>query len=102
MRSPRLFLPLLLALALLSAQQEGVEHALIHGFEQQSQKDKQAPHSNTCDKCNTYAQLGSALNPGNFNFVAAQASAESIRPFSPFFRTIHSLTAVARGPPAIL
>jgi hypothetical protein len=102
MRLSRFFLPVLFAFALLSAQQVGAEHALSHAFEEQSQKDKQAPHSNTCEKCATYAQLGSALSVGNYDFSLPQASDEVVRHYTSTFHHFNNLVADARGPPAHL
>jgi hypothetical protein len=62
------FLRVFFTLALLSTPQIGAEHALSHAFEEQSQKDNQAPHSAACEKCATYVQLGSALSVGDSDF----------------------------------
>ena len=60
MRYPRAFFPLLLALILLFAQQAGVIHALSHTLAEQSQQNKQLPHSPAaCGQCAAYTQLGS-------------------------------------------
>ena len=59
---PLLFL--LLAFALLFAQQGAAIHALSHLAEQlpsQSRQDKQLPHSPACDKCVAYTGVGSAV-----------------------------------------
>ncbi len=102
MRLSRFFLPVLFAFALLSAQQVGAAHALSHAFEEQSQKGKQAPHSQACEKCATYAQLGSALSVGNYDFSLPQTSDEVVQHCTVTFRHFDILVADARGPPAPL
>jgi hypothetical protein len=102
MRFSRFFLPVLFAFTLLSAQQVGAAHALSHAFEEQSQKDKQAPHSTACEKCATYAQLGSALSVGDYDFALPQVSDEAVRHFADSFHYFHILAADARGPPYLL
>ena len=102
--SRTIFLPLLLALALLFAQQAGAAHALHHALENltQQQEDKQAPHSNTCEQCATYAQLGSALNVGAYNFTPLLVSDETVQQRTTSFLSAHTSPAVARGPPQSL
>lgn len=99
--SRTIFFPLLLALALLFAQQVGAAHALHHALEDltQQQEDKQAPHSNTCEQCAAYAQLGSALNVGTYDFVPLPVSDEAVQHRSISIRSTHTLPAAARGPP---
>jgi len=99
--SRTIFFPLLLALALLFAQQAGAAHALHHALENlsQQQEDKQAPHSNTCEQCAAYAQLGSALNVGAYDFTPLLVSGETIQHRTISFRSISILAATARGPP---
>jgi len=93
---------LLLALVLLFAQQGGTLHTLGHVFADQNkqQQHKQAPHTNDCEQCTTYAQLGSALNNGFMSFELGlsliQLSAHNSSPL--LIR--HSLPVFARGPPA--
>jgi hypothetical protein len=101
MKLSRLFLPISLAFALLFAQQVGAEHTLSHVFEEQSQKDKQAPHSTACEKCDAYAQLGSALTVGAYVLPLPHASVEEVRHFADSFHYFHILAAAARGPPSL-
>ena len=99
----RLFFPLLFALALLTAQQGGAAHALSHALEhlsEQTQKDKQVPHHHACEKCATFAQLSSAPTMGAQDFALAAVSGVTIQHHAITFRFVHTLTAVARGPPA--
>lgn len=58
---PLLFL--LLAFALLFAQQGAARHALSHLAEAhpQSQQGKHLPHSSACDKCVVYADIGGVV-----------------------------------------
>lgn len=96
------FFPLLLVFALLFAQQAGAAHALHHALENLTppqQEDKQAPHSNACEQCATYTQLGSALNVGAYDFTPLVVSGETIQHRTTSFNSIHALAAVARGPP---
>jgi hypothetical protein len=101
--SRAIFFPLLLAFALLFAQQAGATHALHHAFEDltQHQEDKQAPHSNTCEQCAACAQLGSALNVGVYNFIPLLVPGESFQQSTVSLRSIKILAAAARGPPQL-
>lgn len=65
---PDFFLRVYFTLALLSTPQIGAEHALSPVFEEQTQKDNQAPHSAACEKCAMYFQLGSTLCIGDSDF----------------------------------
>ena len=100
--SRTLFFPLLLAVALLFAQQVGAAHALHHALENfaQQQEDKQTPHSDTCEQCAAYAQLGSALSVGAYDFTPLLVSDETISDFTAAFRFLSVPAAAARGPPA--
>ncbi|MFZ2301281.1 MAG: hypothetical protein WAW10_05335 [Gallionella sp.] len=62
----RHFFLLLLTFVLLFAQQAGAAHALHHALEDltQQQEDQQTPHTDNCEKCAVYVQLGNALNIG--------------------------------------
>ena len=67
----RFFYTLLLALALLFAQQGAALHALSHladGVPEHSQQEKHLPHSPACDKCVAYAGVGSAAFSAPFTF----------------------------------
>jgi uncharacterized membrane protein len=101
MKLSRLFLPVSLAFALLFAQQVGAEHSLSHALEELSQKDKQAPHSRACDKCDAYAQLGSALTVGAYVLPLPPALVEEVRHFADSIHYFHILAAAARGPPSL-
>jgi len=92
---------LFLALSLLFAQQVGVAHALHHALENlaQQQEDKQSPTSNGCEKCDAYAQLGSALNVGTYDLVLLRVSNEIVEPRFISSRSIPTLASSARGPP---
>jgi len=61
---PRTVLHVWLALLLLFAQQGAVLHALSHvpgPAPTQSQPDQPLPHSQACDKCVVYGQLGAGV-----------------------------------------
>lgn len=97
------FLPLIFfSFALLSAQQLGASHALNHALAEQAEKSKQAPHSPACERCEIYAQLGSALTAELFEFAPPIFSSAAIQHSAIDFQSIHTLVAVARGPPALL
>jgi hypothetical protein len=104
MKSTRLVLPLLCIFSLLFAQQAGAAHAVHHAFEDltHQQGDKQTPHSDACEQCANYAQLGSALNVGTLDFTPPIVSGEIIQHRFVVFRSIHVFAAVARGPPSFL
>lgn len=95
------FFPIFLAFILLFAQQTGAAHTFHHALEDlsQQQNDKQAPHSDACEQCAAYVQLGSALNVGAYDFTLRTASAETQKHLSITFRCIHVLAATARAPP---
>lgn len=102
MKISRLFLPLFFAFALLSAQQAGAAHALSHALEQSQQQDKQAPHSTVCEKCENFAQLGNALNAGNYDVALLTATSEAVAYFALTAPSLDSPPASARGPPVTL
>ena len=104
MKTSHAFFPLLLAFALLFAQQAGVMHTLSHALAQQKQdsQDKQSSHYPACEQCAVYTQLGSALNGAVslllvIAVIAAAASSTIVT-----LRSTQPLTVVARGPPAFL
>jgi hypothetical protein len=100
MKLSRLLLPLLFVLSLLTAQQVGAAHTLRHTLAEQSQQDKHAPHSPACEKCENYAQLGSALNVASFDFTPLLGHAATVPQAIVRFRSFQTPAAVARGPPA--
>jgi hypothetical protein len=103
MKFTRPYLPFFLAFVLLFAQQAGAAHAVGHAFEDITQhQDKQAPHSEACEKCATYAQWGSALTATPIDFTPPQIPGIAIQLFTASFLTTHLLAAVARGPPSVL
>ena len=92
----------LFALALLFAQQGAALHTLRHVFAEQVQsQDKQIPHTQDCEQCTTYAQLGSALNNHHFSFDFYLPLAATLAANSFAFLTQHTVTATARGPPVL-
>lgn len=102
MPSLRFIYLFLFALALLFAQQGAALHTLRHVFaEQEQSQDKQIPHTQDCEQCTTYTQLGSALNNHHFSFDFYLPVASSYTAHSVAFLTHHSVTATARGPPSL-
>lgn len=104
MKSFRFFLPLFFSFVLLFAQQAGVAHTVHHAFEDltQHQDGKQAPNSSSCEKCADYAQLGSALSVGGYDFIPLIVSDEAVLAPTFSFHSLHVLAAAARGPPSFL
>jgi hypothetical protein len=104
MKSTRPLLILLCIFSLLFAQQAGAAHAVHHAFEDltHQQEDKQTPHSDACEQCANYMQLGSALNVGAYEFTPPVESGEAIEHRTIAFRSIPVLAAAARGPPSFL
>jgi hypothetical protein len=102
MKPSRLFLPLVVALSLLSAQQVGAAHTIRHALQQLGHQDQDASHSGACEKCENYFQLGSALGVGLYTPPLLDAPAESGTPFVEHFTSLAPPAAAARGPPASL
>lgn len=102
MQPVRFLLPLLFAFTLLFAQQGAAMHALGHILAEQAQQDKQAPHSPACEQCTAYAQLSGTLGSSAHSFILVAVSGQTAQHDVTAFRSIHTLAAVARGPPAFL
>ena len=102
MKLKRVFLPALLALALLFSQHGGIAHAFTHALTGQSNQNKHPPQSPACELCAVYAQLGSALSSvvGAALLIASPAAAIGCDTFA--FHSILPPAAIARGPPAQL
>lgn len=98
----RPFYPLLLAFALLFAQQGATLHTLRHVFaEHTQQQNKQLPHTGDCEQCTTYAQLASALNNGYLTFDFCTSLIHVYAQSAVTHLSQHSITASARGPPTL-
>lgn len=96
----RFILPLFFAFVLLLAQQGGVAHTLRHALaEQTQQQDKKTPHSNECEQCTSYTQLGNALNSSLFSFELLASLTQELAQHHVAVHTQQTLTATARGPP---
>ena len=103
MQLPRaVLLHLFMAFVLLFAQQAGAAHALHHALEDAAQHDKNVPHSDACEQCADYAQLGNALGTNGFELPPALAANEAIQPFAPALHFPPILVATARAPPFLL
>lgn len=99
----RTLLFLLLAFALLFAQQGAAIHALSHLNEPtHSQQDKQLPHSPACDKCVVYAGVGTALAPGALAMPAAVAHIPHLALTPPALLSRPAPLYLARAPPALV
>ncbi|BCB25208.1 hypothetical protein SKTS_00940 [Sulfurimicrobium lacus] len=101
----RLLSFLLLAFALLFAQQGAAMHALSHLTEPlpgHSQQDKQLPHSPACEKCVAYAGVGSAVAVSGLSLPPA-AVAATLLEFEPGCRLPQSVRHYySRAPPSIV
>ncbi len=101
--SRAIFFPLLLAFALLFAQQAGAAHSLRHDLKDlKQQDDKQAPHSDSCEMCADYVHLGSTLSVGSYDFIPLVVSDETIQHSTIAFCFTPVPAATARGPPVQL
>lgn len=101
----RLLVFLLLAFALLFAQQGAAVHALSHLAELlpgHSQQDKQLPHSPACEKCVVYAGVGSAVAASGLNLPPAAVAAAHLE-FETSGRLPHSVRHyLSRAPPFLV
>jgi len=103
----RRFLPLIISLSLLVAQQGGATHALRHALsnlseqQQHQHQDKQCGRPHAYEKCATFAQLDSAPIMPMHVFKLIATSSEAIQHHAINLRFVYALTAVARGPPAV-
>lgn len=94
----RFWLPVLLALALLSGQHAGIIHAFNHALA--GQPDNQhLPQSPACEQCAVYAQLGSAIGSVSSVLLLLAAIAAAPGCGRIFFHSILLPAASARGPP---
>ncbi|MEO1767359.1 hypothetical protein [Thiobacter aerophilum] len=97
----RIWLSLLLAAALLFAQQGGFVHALSHLHGSRAPAEKQLPHSPACEQCVAHAPLGAGLTPQPLLFAPASpvplAVPAPAQGFSPRFFT----ATRSRAPPVL-
>jgi hypothetical protein len=102
MAAKRALTHLLLAFALLLAQQVTLAHATTHLAQPPANQDKQLPHHKVCDQCMLSAQFGSALVGKTLTFDPPRGVA-CLPPEDP--RVVHRSTLRAfrsRAPPASL
>ncbi|HQS57164.1 MAG TPA: hypothetical protein PLU16_05525 [Gallionellaceae bacterium] len=99
----RFIQPVFFAFVLLLAQQGGILHALQHVLAEQSQQqqDKQTPHSNACEQCTSYSQLGNALNSSHLTFDLLASLTQELAQHHVAVHAQQTLTATARGPPSL-
>ena len=98
----QLLLFLLLAFALLFAQQGAAIHALSHLSEQlpsQSQQDKQLPHSPSCDKCVAYTGVDSTLAASGLSLALCATTPDhfQVKPAAQRLQLVHHYHS--RAPP---
>lgn len=100
----RLFLVLSLAFLFGLGQQGAAVHAISHFADEQSQsrQDNKAHHAAFCDKCVTYASLGSAVGSNSVAF-APQTNHQSHNIECGTLRFVdHAHHYAARGPPSLV
>lgn len=92
----------LLALALLLAQQGAVWHALSHlrAAPSPSQQDKQLPHSETCAQCMAFAHIGAAATSTIPPFALPDPAPAQPLAIRVVFRATHNAHYLSRAPPA--
>lgn len=98
----RKLLFLLLAFALLFAQQGAAIHALSHLSEplpNHSQQDKHLPHSPACDKCVVYAGIGSAVAASKLIIPSDTLHALPVAAIQPALLSQPTRLYLARAPP---
>lgn len=112
--SKHTFFSFLLVFVLLFAQQGGIEHALLHALEnntqpqeqsqpqKQSQPEQQMPHSKFCAQCAAYAQSGNALSGLTSLDALPSVQAPVVQHYRTTFYSTSLQAAFARGPPALL
>jgi hypothetical protein len=95
----RIVSTVLLALALLLAQQGAVWHSLSH-LRAPSQQDKQLPHSDTCAQCLAFAHIGAAVSSTVPPFVLPDPAPAQPLAVRLVFRARHTPQYLSRAPPA--
>lgn len=99
----RLFLVFTLAFLFGLGQQGAAVHAISHFAEEQGQtQDNKAAHGSFCDKCVTYAALGSAVGVGHFSFVLPTAPQTPTSAASISRRADPTSSYAARAPPTLV
>ena len=97
----RLFLVLTLVTAFALGQQGAAVHAISHiaDEQEQSQQQKHLPHSQSCEKCAAYAQLGSAVGVEH-QLLLSKAEQQIIAPeHGAHHASLHTSPYAARAPP---
>ena len=89
----------LLALALLLAQQGAVWHSLSHLRAAPSQQDKQLPHSETCAQCMAFAHIGAAAASTIPPFALPDPAPAQPLAVRVVFRATHNAYYLSRAPP---
>lgn len=96
---------LLLAFALLFAQQGAALHALSHLGEPlptQSQQDKHLPHSQACEKCVVYAGVGSAVGASALTLPSCSVVAAHLASAATAFQPQATQPYLSRAPPSLV
>jgi len=99
----RVFLVLTLALLFGLGQQGAAVHAISHlaDWQQNQQQPDKGQHETTCDKCVTYAQLGSAVGSQHFALPTPQHSYHRHAPRAMRAGFSSSYSYSARAPPTL-
>lgn len=96
----RIVSTVLLALALLLAQQGAVWHSLSHlRAPSPSQQDKQLPHSDTCAQCLAFAHMGAGVSSSIPPFALPDAAPAQPLAVRLVFRATHTPQYLSRVPP---
>ncbi len=102
MLTRRFYSALFFAVAVFFAQQGSALHALRHAMAEQVQKqNKQAPTTHDCEQCLCFSQIGGALGSSYLTFALHTALSHALVTYQHTFAVIPTLTATARGPPAL-
>jgi hypothetical protein len=94
-----LFTRLLLISVLLLAQVGSLTHAISHFSGAAQGSDQSLPHEKHCDLCAAYAQIGSAVNTPNINFVSTENHVIAYLPTSSSYISSTFTAFAARAPP---
>lgn len=90
-----------LALLFLFAQQGAIVHGVSHVSDHAKQEQK-LPHTQSCDQCIAYAQIGGAVPSGHAIFSSRNEHASFGSGAASTFISLTALAFLSRAPPAIL
>jgi len=88
-----------LVLVLLLGVQGGATHSLRHAFAEHTQQQNKHTPAAECEQCISYAQYFGSLKSAELSFDFNTFFSKDFTATTFLFRSRHSLTAAARGPP---